>query len=348
MGADVFTIMILFDDIGSYPLPGEVSREWIRNAFKDPNKRDRLFEILQDVMKQKIKAGVVIPTYPQFQDMNEQFLGIITEEEDDEPFVVKDAKAKIIELEAMEEVAKEYRDSTGERMKTRICVTGPIELHLKQLGNTIFGDILENLARSIDRFVKNSIEGAKDLEIYTVSIDEPSMGLNPEINIKRDDMIKALEIASEAASKRGIDVEIHLHSPICYKPMCEVGGIGVLGIESAANPHYLDVIDFDDLEQSDKFIRVGVSRTDIYAMAAEYNDEKNIDVWKDSNSIEGMIEYFNSSDIVKKRLEKAYDTFGDRIKYTGPDCGIGTWPSQMSAFTLLECTGRGIKEFNGW
>jgi len=339
--------MILFDDIGSYPLPGEVSREWIRRAFKDPNKRDRLFEILQDVMRQKIKAGVVIPTYPQFQEMNEQFLGIITEEEGDEPFVVKGEKAKIIELEAMEEVAKEYRDSTGERMKTRICVTGPIELHLKQLGSTIFGDILENLARSIDRFVKNSIDDAKDLEIYTVSIDEPSMGLNPEINIKRDDMIRALEIASEAASKRGIDVEIHLHSPICYKPMCEVGGIGVLGIEYAANPHYLDVIDFDDLEHSDKFIRVGVSRTDIYAMAAEYNDEKNIDVWKDGNSVKGMIEYFNSSDIVKKRLEKAYDTFGDRIKYTGPDCGIGTWPSQRSAFTLLECTGRGIKEFNG-
>ncbi|MDY6958301.1 MAG: methionine synthase [Halobacteriota archaeon] len=346
MGTVVFVTMVLFDDVGSYPLPQGISREWIQSAFKDPNQRDRLFEILQDAMRQKIDAGVIIPTYPQFQEMNEQFLGIITQEEDSEPFVVKNEKAKIIELEAMETVAKEYRDSTGERMKTRICVTGPIELHLKQLGSTIFGDILQNLARSVDRFVKNSIEDARDLEIYTLSIDEPSMGLNPDINIKRDDMVKALGIASASAKRSGIDVEIHLHSPICYKPMCEVDGIGVLGIESAANPHYLDVIDFSDLEGSDKFIRVGVSRTDIYAMAAQYNDEKNIDVWKDVNSIEGMINHFNSSDTVLKRLKKAYDTFGDRIKYAGPDCGIGTWPSQKSAFTLLEYTGRGIREFN--
>ncbi|MDY6931235.1 MAG: methionine synthase [Halobacteriota archaeon] len=342
----MFTVMVLFDDVGSYPLPEDVSREWIQNAFRDPHMKGRLFEILQDAMRQKIDAGVIIPTYPQFQEMNEQFLGIITQEEDSEPFIVKNEKAKIIELEAMETVAKEYRDTKGERMKTRICVTGPIELHLKQLGSTIFGDILQNLAKSIDRFVKNSIDLSKNLEIYTVSIDEPSLGLNPDINIKRDDMVKALETASASAKRSAIDVEIHLHSPICYKPMCEVDGVGVLGIESAANPHYLDVIDLNDLEFSDKFIRVGVSRTDIYAMAAQYNDEKNIDVWKDGNFIEDMITHFNSSDTVLKRLKNAYDTFGDRIKYAGPDCGIGTWPSQKSAFYLLECTGRGIREFN--
>ena len=60
-----------------------------------------------------------------------------------------------------------------------------------------------------------------------------------------------------------------------------------------------------------------------------------------------MIKSFNSSEIVKKRLDKAYSEFGERIKYAGPDCGLGTWPSQRSAFILLKNTGRGIKEFNG-
>ena len=133
--------MILFDDIGSYPLPQNISREWIQNSVGNMDKQDRLYEVIQDAMRQKIEAGVLIPTYPQFQDMNEQFLRVITSEEDDEPFIVKEERAKIIELDALEPVAKDYKESTGERLKTRICVTGPIELHLRQLGNTIFGDI---------------------------------------------------------------------------------------------------------------------------------------------------------------------------------------------------------------
>jgi 5-methyltetrahydropteroyltriglutamate--homocysteine methyltransferase len=48
---------------------------------------------------------------------------------------------------------------------------------------------------------------------------------------------------------------------------------------------------------------------------------------------------------IKNRLEKAYALFGDRIKYAGPDCGLGSWPSQELAFKLLQNTGMGIKEF---
>jgi len=50
-------------------------------------------------------------------------------------------------------------------------------------------------------------------------------------------------------------------------------------------------------------------------------------------------------EIVEKRLEKAYSLFGDRIKYAGPDCGLGSWPTQEMAFRLLNNTGIGIKEF---
>ncbi|MCZ7397584.1 MAG: methonine synthase, partial [Candidatus Methanoperedens sp.] len=49
--------------------------------------------------------------------------------------------------------------------------------------------------------------------------------------------------------------------------------------------------------------------------------------------------------IIEKRLEKAFTLFGDRIKYAGPDCGLGSWPSQQMAFSLLKNTGIGIKGF---
>ncbi|MDO9097430.1 MAG: methonine synthase, partial [Candidatus Methanoperedens sp.] len=50
-------------------------------------------------------------------------------------------------------------------------------------------------------------------------------------------------------------------------------------------------------------------------------------------------------EIIEKRLEKAHALFGDRIKYAGPDCGLGSWPSQQLASSLLRNTGLGIKEF---
>jgi len=50
-------------------------------------------------------------------------------------------------------------------------------------------------------------------------------------------------------------------------------------------------------------------------------------------------------EIIAERLGKAYSIFRDRIKYAGPDCGLGSWPSQELAFRLLKNTGAGIKEF---
>lgn len=334
---------ILFDDVGSYPPPDGVSIDWMHKAFDEiVNTRQKLYGIIQDAMRQKINAGVEVPTYPQFQEMNGQFLNIITKEEGSEPFIVKEESARIIELEAIEPVAKEHYERTGERLRVRICVTGPLELHQKQLGNTIFVDILKNLAISVDRFIKNSIDGARNFDIYTVSIDEPSIGINPELKLEENSLINAIEIASDSAYKRGIDVEIHLHSSIWYKTMCKVKGVSVIGLESAANPSYLDLIEKKDLDDFDKFLRVGVSRTDIFRMAAEYDEKNKTEVWNEKKELEKMINELENPQLIGKRLQKAQKIFGDKIKYAGPDCGLGSWPSQRAAFMLLRNTRKGI------
>ena len=95
--------MILFDDVGSYPLPSNIKREWIQYEIK--RNKPKMFGALRDAMFQKIDAGVDIPTYPQFQDMNKQFLDIIDDEsKTEEPMLIRKENAKILELEAMEEV----------------------------------------------------------------------------------------------------------------------------------------------------------------------------------------------------------------------------------------------------
>jgi 5-methyltetrahydropteroyltriglutamate--homocysteine methyltransferase len=336
--------MIFFDDIGSFPLPKGMNREWIAQAVK--NNDPKLQELIKTTMQQKIDAGVEIPTYPQFRDMNQMFLEIINDESaQEEPLIVRKEKANILELSALEDVGAQYIKNTGKKLKIRVCVTGPLELYLNQFGGTAYKDVLNAFATSIDRFIANSINNAKQFRIATISIDEPSIGINPQIMFNDNDIIEALNIAARTAGLNQIDTQIHLHSPLYYKLVCKVPSIGIIGVESAANPSYLSLIDKKDLEDHDKFLRIGVSRTDIFGMAAVLNEKYSTNVWKEPARLEEIVTEMETPGTIAKRLHKAYSIFGGRIKYAGPDCGLGSWPSPELAFKLLKNTGIGIKEF---
>ena len=96
-------------------------------------------------------------------------------------------------------MAKTYKEQFGETLKLRICVTGPTDLYLREFGGTQYADIYSLFAKSVNKFVRNSMKSAKNFKIATVSIDEPSIGLNPELAFDENDIISALT----DASKRG-------------------------------------------------------------------------------------------------------------------------------------------------
>jgi hypothetical protein len=60
--------------------------------------------------------------------------------------------------------------------------------------------------------------------------------------------ITSLELVSEYAHRKGVDTQIHLHSPIFYETVCQMEVITVIGLESAAKPSLLALIDKDQLE----------------------------------------------------------------------------------------------------
>jgi 5-methyltetrahydropteroyltriglutamate--homocysteine methyltransferase len=337
---------IIFDDIGSYPLPEGVSREWVRDAFKTRAEDEKLFKLINDAFQQKIDAGVEVPTYPQYQDIFEQFMKVIRDPNCcDNPFEVKLQCAKIDELEAIEKVAKAYKEQFGETLKVRICVTGPTELYLKEFGGTRYTDIYSLLAKSVNNFVRNSMRSAKHFKIATVSIDEPSIGLNPELGFDENDIISALTDASKAASKWGADVEIHLHSALYYNIACETPTINVIGLESAGTPSYMELIDKKLLEDTDSFLRLGIARTDISGLVGVLNDRYCTNVWKDQQYLPEIVTQLETPDIITKRLKLGYRRFGNLIKYVGPDCGLGSWPNQRIAFILLSNVAQGIRDF---
>ena len=48
---------------------------------------------------------------------------------------------------------------------------------------------------------------------------------------------------------------------------------------------------------------------------------------------------------MRKRLDRAYAQFGDRLRATGPDCGLGSWPSQDLAGRMLANCAEAVRSF---
>ena len=309
------------DDIGSFPLPFGVKLDCISKG--------QYLDLVRDAFSQKISAGVEVPTYPQFRDMIRMFLDLIQDPAlSESPYLIKKEHAQILELQAL----------AGNR--GRVCVTGPVELYLSIFGATNYSDVLYNLSNSIARF----LERAKESGIMTVaSLDEPSLGMSSSIAFDQEELLHALEIASRPC--KGMDCELHLHSPLFAELFCQVSGINIIGIESAAHPDYLRLIDKRILDDTDTFLRVGIARTDILAMIAQLNERLGINLWKDTIRMEKEIMDIESQKVMKSRLDQAYALFGERIRAAGPDCGLGSWPSQSLATTLLSNCASALHSF---
>ncbi|HQE97421.1 MAG TPA: methionine synthase [Methanothrix sp.] len=319
---------IFYDDIGSFPLPRGVKIAGLS--------REGYLDLVGSVLAIKRGAGVECPTYPQMRDMIRMFMDEIENpDQADSPYLIKTEHALIQELEAV---------SPGENV--RVCVTGPLELYLSAFGATAYSDILCSLAESVARFLEKAGDMGK---MSVASLDEPSLGMNSNIVFSEEEIIEALEIASRPC--RDMDCEVHLHSPLYAESCARVSGINIVGIESASHPDYLELIDKKMLEETDSFIRAGIARTDILSMSAQLNERLGVNLWQDMPRLEREIMEMESPEVMKKRLEKAYGLFGERLRSTGPDCGLGSWPSQDLARRLLENCASAVRDFRsekGW
>jgi 5-methyltetrahydropteroyltriglutamate--homocysteine methyltransferase len=90
------------------------------------------------------------------------------------------------------------------------------------------------------------------------------------------------------------------------------------------------------LEKADKQIRVGISRTDINSITAELY-EKGIT----KPNMEQLVE---SEETIRKRFLTAKEKYEETMTFTGPDCGLGGWPTQETAQLLLKRTVEAVKK----
>jgi 5-methyltetrahydropteroyltriglutamate--homocysteine methyltransferase len=339
---------VLVDDAGSFPLPQSVDRKLFDNAYviarqaiidgKDIKKEEFLlnnfYNVIIESFKKKLETGLDVVNYPQHYDMHKQFTETIQEATNKGTYVVEEKGAIIPEVSIIREEAERLSKEIGKKIPLRVCITGPMELYLKMIGKIPYKDILLMFAEAVRRFAKNSILNSKYVKTEVVSLDEPSFGFQ-EVTADKETILEVLEKAFDFS---GAVKQIHLHSSSRVADLLAVKNLDVLSFEYAASPKNIEAVSKKMLEEADKQIRVGISRTDIDSIMAELY-EKGIT----KPNPEDLVE---SEDIIKKRFLKAKEKYGERMTFTGPDCGLGGWPTQEAAQLLLKRTVNAVKSAN--
>ncbi len=335
----------LVDDIGSFPLPHSVYRETFNKAYQGAREaiakeedisNDKFLntnfrEIILQSFRKKLATGLDVVNYPQHYDGIRQVGDVIHKAMENGTFIVDNKNAFLPEVRVIAEEAKSLSEEVGKKILLRVSLFGPLELYLKEIGTTPYTDVLEGFAETIQRFAKNSILNTKYIKTEVVSIDEPSLGfLN--VAAEKDLLCAVLE---KTLDFQGTTRQIHLHSSSRLPDLLQLKNLDVLTFEYAASPRNIEGISKYMLESADKQVRVGVTRTDIDAILADLHDQGI-----SQPSAEQIVE---SEDTIKKRYFFAKEKFGDAMTFTGPDCGLGSWPSQEAAQLLLERTVKAVK-----
>jgi methionine synthase II (cobalamin-independent) len=153
-------------------------------------------------------------------------------------FVVDEKNAFFPEVCVIEEQAKRLSEEYGKKVPLRVCMFGPMEQYIAQIGTKCYSDILDDFAETIRRFAKKSVLNNKYVETKVVSIDEPSFGIH-NISTTPDVICEVLE---KAFDFQGAVKQIHLHSTAGVHDLLRVKNIDVLSFEYAASPLNIEAV----------------------------------------------------------------------------------------------------------
>ncbi|MHA1368391.1 MAG: hypothetical protein ACTSWN_04190 [Promethearchaeota archaeon] len=358
---------ILIDDVGSFPfIEGKLSQfetfyfkayELILKGGVDEALENRGFKSLfynpiVHSFKMKLKSGLDVVNYPQHYSMHEQFMFPIKHNSHvDRPFLINPGRAMVPEVKVIEHYIDTFgldsleipEDSLSmHQIQLKVCVTGPIELYIKtDLGFTIYKDLLINLCKSINYFIKNSlILDKKQIKTRVVALDEPSLGFIDLYNVDEDDLVQCLDIAVDGIPK-DVLIQIHLHSLRDAIIPLKTRNIDVLTCEFASDNS--NVIDRSILESHGKKMRVGICRTNYNAILGQFL-EKGIEI---KNSWDDQLKLIDSPSKIKTNFKRALEHYGpENILFIGPDCGLSSWAPPELAQILLQRVVKAAREVN--
>ena len=363
---------VLSCDVGS--LPPTIDVERLNKGAKDVLRPGRAGSGLAaefkravlSALRDKLSAGIDVPTYPQFRDMNQMFLSSLSGIEFLEGRFVEMGRLKardprIPEVLVIRESAGELADELGlGEIRLRVCVTGPHTLSFQFAFRS--SGLLARLGHVLADVVKANVGSDKRLKIAILALDEPTFGVVDDPLIEpgsegREALLRAWEevfSAAKAVAKEVITC-IHLHSTV-DSLFWQVSSLDM--VES----HVGDVLYKSSetaraLEEYDKLLRASICKTDYDALlraklmsdmpgASESTIAERLgDTWRaiGRGELDPSI-FLEPVELMAKRLKTIIGRFGsERVLFAGPECGLRGFPTYWCAIECLRRTAEACK-----
>jgi len=361
--------MIESCDEGSLPFVGDFKKflEGASNHGQVVNDFTESFEnTVVASFIDKIEAGIDVPNYPQYRDMNQMFFNMIEGVEkvnggyiETAVLTLREEKSLIPEVLAIKNRSQEIYEKLREPFRLRICVTGPYTMSslfaYKDKGTfTRLGNVL---AQIVEANIFNDKQGS----VALVSVDEPVFGFVDDPLLDRgsegrENLLNAWESAMHKIRAKGAKACLHLHNT-SDELFWEVKALNV--IESHVNDSFYQAKRTKELlESTDKFLKASIAVTDfdqlirnniIAASKHKLNEisinEKIAETWKNltKKQIDPTV-FVENVELMRERLTKIVEHFGeDRVPYAGPECGMRGFPTYDSALECLRRVSEAVK-----
>ncbi|NIP67060.1 hypothetical protein GWN63_03265 [Candidatus Bathyarchaeota archaeon] len=363
--------MIRSCDVGSLPLLGDEER-FLEGATAIQGSAEEAVRYFEEKVAEgllhKVEAGIDVPSYPQFRDMNRMFLEMMQGvEKTEEGYMetdflsLKAGKTDIPEISAIREKIPDIHATVGEPLQLRVCITGPYTLSWLFIHRD--GGIFKRLGEVVSRLVDNNFLRGAHGRVVIVAVDEPTFGLLDDPLIDpgsegRENLRRAWQTILQKAHSRGSQTCLHLHNT-ADRLFWEVESLDI--IEShAEDPLYERERTRGLLESTDKFLKASISITDFDRLirdriVADSEQELNelllnqrvAEIWK--NLASGQLKpetFLEDQDLMQRRLTRAIEEFGaERVPYAGPECGLRSFPTYRSAIECLKRVSKVVKSF---
>jgi len=371
--------MIKTCDVGSMPFPGNFKKFTkgaqpidplmeLLHVDKDSKERKYFEEKVVQNYIDKIRAGIDVPSYPQFRDMNEMFLNTIRGIKKSkrgyeviDKLMIKKGYASILEVRVLRQKKREISQKIDKPLKVRLCITGPYTLASTCVNKN--ADLVKWFGEAIEQIIEENCFRGKHGGVSIVSVDEPVFGMvdDPQLDVGsrgRETLMKTWENIFHRIKLKSIQSCLHLHSTKNE----DFWGIKSLDIVES---HVNDTLYTSDktkkfLEKEDKYLKASISITvfdDLIRKEIERNmrhinestlNQKIADVW--TGIRKGRItatHYIETLEIMKKRLLQIINRYNiERVPYAGPECGLRSFPTYNSAIECLRRVVRATQETN--
>ena len=359
-------------DVGSLPFHGDLDKFLtganLYNSLltllrpKDPSVSEPCWHFEEKIVEGlfgKLEAGIDVPNFPQFRDMNEMFLQLmdgIRKTENGFELVGRlrlCSESRVLpELEVISRNASRIKEAVGHRIELKICVTGPYTLSYPFLNRT--DEVFRQFGEVLRETVQANVIAHKNVEVVLVSIDEPVFGIVDDMLLDRGSsgremLLKVWETVCHEAKTRGAKTVIHLHSTV-DDLFWNVRGLDLIQ-SHVDDPLYESRKARQACDVFDKFLNASIAVTDFDRLIRERIVTSNpdsaeasidqfvADAWASIKS--GRVDptiYLETAETMESRLKRIVGLFGEeRVLFAGPECGTRSFPNLDCA---LECLHR--------